>query len=114
MSIGFDVEWTADNEPGAKRKTRGEHNAKKDSKPAQPANSHQVGASEAARFADILRGNESYLIDLPAISFQARISRGDETCALYCELVGLADIAEHVCGMKLDKSQRESDWSKAY
>jgi hypothetical protein len=33
--------------------------------------------------------------------------------ALYCELVGLADIAEHVCGMKLDKSQRESDWSKS-
>jgi hypothetical protein len=33
--------------------------------------------------------------------------------AFYSELVGLADVAEHVCGMKLDKSQRETDWSKS-
>jgi hypothetical protein len=30
----------------------------------------------------------------------------------YSELVGLAEIAEHVCGMKLDKNHRESNWSK--
>lgn len=33
--------------------------------------------------------------------------------AFYSELVGLAEIAERVCGMKLDKNQRESDWSKS-
>ncbi|KAJ7816307.1 hypothetical protein B0H14DRAFT_2602789 [Mycena olivaceomarginata] len=111
MSIGFDVEWTADNEPGAKRKTR-------------------VGASEAARFADILGKQIIYLIDLPAIMgkeiphelervcassainkagtgiffFQARISRGDETLCALLRAGGPRRIAEH--------SQRESDWSK--
>lgn len=32
--------------------------------------------------------------------------------ALYSELVSLADMAKYVCGMELDKSQSESDWSK--
>jgi hypothetical protein len=31
--------------------------------------------------------------------------------AFFSELVSLAGIAEHICGIKLDKTHRETDWS---
>ncbi|KAJ7816314.1 ribonuclease H-like domain-containing protein [Mycena olivaceomarginata] len=160
MSIGFDVEWTADNEPGAKRKTQGERNAEKRQQTSTAGQFSIRWELVKLRVLQIYWGNGIvYLIDLPAIkeiphelervcassainkagtgifcdagrlwkdfrmnlmscvelglAFKLVYPEVMRPRALYCELVGLADIAEHVCGMKLDKSQRESDWSKS-
>ncbi|KAJ7684076.1 hypothetical protein B0H14DRAFT_2654545 [Mycena olivaceomarginata] len=135
MSIRFDVEWTSHDEPGAKRKTPGEHNAEKRQQTSTTGQFTIRWELVKLHLLQIYWGNGTvYIIDLPAMKevphelervcassaiikagtgLFSRISRDDETPAFYSELVGLADVAEHVCGMKLDKSQRETDWSKS-
>ncbi|KAJ7821637.1 ribonuclease H-like domain-containing protein [Mycena olivaceomarginata] len=159
MSIGFDAEWTADNAPGAKQKTRGERNAEKRQQTSTAAHFAVTWEVVKLRVLQIYWGNGIvYVIDLPAMkeipqelervcASRAIVKAGTGifcdagrlwkdfrinllSCvelglasklvypeimrphAFYSELVGLAEIAEHVCGMKLDKNHRESDWSK--
>ncbi|KAJ7869763.1 ribonuclease H-like domain-containing protein [Mycena olivaceomarginata] len=150
MSIGFDAEWTSDDEPGAKHKTPGEHNAEKRQQtstagqftiryiggngivyiinlPAMKEVPHElerVCASsaiikagmglicDASRLWKDFRMNLLSCVEL-GLAFKLVYPETTRPRAFYSELVGLADVAEHVCGMKLDKSQRETDWSKS-
>lgn len=68
MSIGFDLEWTADNEPGAKRKTQGERNAEKRQQTSTAGQFSIRWELVKLRVLQIYWGNGIvYLIDLPAI-----------------------------------------------
>ncbi|KAJ7787692.1 ribonuclease H-like domain-containing protein [Mycena olivaceomarginata] len=124
MSIGFDAEWTSDDEPGAKRKTPGERNAEKRQQTKVPHELERVCASSAiikagtGVFCDASRLWKDFRMNLLScvelgLAFKLVYPETTRPRAFYSELVGLADVAEHVCGMKLDKSQRETDWSKS-
>ncbi|KAJ7810247.1 ribonuclease H-like domain-containing protein [Mycena olivaceomarginata] len=147
-------------EPGAKRKTPGEHNAEKQQTSTAAGQFTIRWELVKLRLLQIYWGNGIvYIIDLPAmkevphelervcassaiikagtglfcdasrlwkdfrmnllscvelgLAFKLVYPETTRPRAFYSELVGLADVAEHVCGMKLDKSQRETDWSKS-
>ncbi|KAJ7814764.1 hypothetical protein B0H14DRAFT_3746965 [Mycena olivaceomarginata] len=159
MAIGLDAEWKAENEPGTKRKTRGERNEEQRHQAATVLTFVVSWEHTKLRTVQIYFGNGTvYILDLPAMKGIPRELirictskdiikvgtgiHGDAgrmwkdfridvlSClelglackivypedlkprALYSELVSLADIAKYVCGMELDKSQSESDWSK--
>ncbi|KAJ7301206.1 ribonuclease H-like domain-containing protein [Mycena albidolilacea] len=160
MAIGFDAEWTSDDEPGAKRKTPGERNAEKRQQTRTAGQFTIRWELVKLRLMQLYWGNGIvYVIDLPAmkevphelervcassaiikagtglfcdasrlwkdfrmnlsscvelgLAFKLVFPETTRPRAFYSELVGLVDVAEHVCGMKLDKSQRETDWSKS-
>jgi hypothetical protein len=67
---------------------------------------------DASRLWKDFRMNLSSCVEL-GLAFKLVFPETTRPRAFYSELVGLVDVAEHVCGMKLDKSQRETDWSKS-
>jgi hypothetical protein len=68
MAIGFDTEWTSDDEPGAKRKTPGERNAEKRQQTRTAGQFTIRWELVKLRLMQIYWGNGIvYVIDLPAM-----------------------------------------------
>jgi hypothetical protein len=68
MAIGFDAEWTSDDEPGAKRKTPGERNAEKRQQTRTAGQFTIRWELVKLRLMQLYWGNGIvYVIDLPAM-----------------------------------------------
>jgi hypothetical protein len=94
MSIGFDAEWTADNAPGAKRKTWGEKNAEKRQQTSTAAYFAVTWEVVKLRVLQIYWGNGIvYVIDLPAM-------KGEGVCSGLTPILIFSEIPqelERVC-----------------